>query len=770
MMRLKEVPLTDVEIHDAFWSPRLETNRTATIPHCMNMLEQKGYMRNFELAAAGAREGYSGPVFMDSDAYKVFEAASYSLATHPDPVLENRLDEMLAKVAAAQMKDGYLNTHFQVNEPDKRWTNLRDKHELYCAGHLIEAAVAHYKATGKRTLLDVAIRFADHIDSVFGDGPGKRMGYPGHPEIELALVKLWRLTGEKRYFNLARFFIENRGQKFFAKEHNIPLDKYDGTNLQDNMPIRQYHDIVGHAVRACYLMAGVVDVASETGDEGLLKMVNRTWRSAALKRMYITGGVGSSAAGERFTVDYDLPNLTAYQETCATIAMVFWNHRMNLLYGDAKYADIVETALYNGVLAGVSLVGNRFFYVNPLTSMGNHHRSEWFGCACCPPNVARILASLGNYVCALSEDALWLNLYIQGKIKTRLGGKELHLDITTDYPWEGDVKVAIQSAPPQRFGLRLRIPGWCSDYSVRINGAPLQETKIDHGYLVLEREWKAGDQVELKFAMPVRMVEAHPLVKEDVWHVALQRGPIVYCLEDCDQEVSVTAIGIPRDSTFTPQKCENLLGGVVVLKGRGEIYGDDNWTGRLYRTYVGPKPLTVTAIPYCVWDNRQPGAMKVWIPQLPPPPVVGGLETKAQVSISFQHTNCQPWGINDGIEPESSSKQSASQCHWWPHKGTEEWVQYTWKQPVTVSGAKVYWFDDTGRGECRLPASWKILYLEGNTWKPVAAKSDYPIQKDRWCEVRFETVKTTALRLVVQMQKGWAAGVHEWKVLTDEDK
>jgi len=767
-VKLTPVPFTKVRISDSFWAPRQETNRKVSIPHSLDMLEKAGNVHNFELAASGARQGYSGPLFMDSDLYKAIEAASYSLATHPDPELDRRLDQLIAKVAAAQMPDGYLNTHFQVNEPDKRWTNLRDAHELYCAGHLFEAAVAHFQATGKRTLLNVACRFADHIASIFGDGPGKRMGYPGHPEIELALVKLWRATGEKRYFDLARFFIENRGRKFFAQEHGTPLDRYDGSYWQDNVPIREHRAIVGHAVRAAYLLSGVVDVAAETGDQGLLDMVDRVWRNTTQKRMYVTGGIGPSASNEGFTEDYDLPNLTAYQETCASVAMILWNHRLGLLYGDARYIDVLERALYNGFLAGVSLDGKRFFYVNPLASNGNHHRSEWFGCACCPPNVTRTLAFLGGYAYAASNDAVWVNLYIQGGADIDVAGQSVRLDVTTDYPWDGRVKLVLHPSSPAKFGLRLRVPGWCPSARVRVNGTSVRSPKKERGYIVLEREWHGGDTVELSMAMPVLRIEAHPLVKEDAGQVAIQRGPIVYCLEACDNP-TVPQIALPPDSELKPERRPELLGGVVILRGTGAVASDQSWSGTLYRTAMPPKKVPITAVPYCVWDNRDPGPMKVWIPIVPPPWPAGGPEVQAKVSVSFQSGNCQPWGINDGLEPKSSGEQPSALCHWWPHKGTQEWAQYTWEKPITVSGTRVYWFDDTGRGECRLPASWHIEYLEGGEWKPVEQASGYPVQLDRWCEVNFAPVSTTALRLVVQMQSGWAAGVHEWKVLTEEE-
>lgn len=773
MIKLQAVPFTQVRIHDRFWTPRREANRTVSLPHSLDMLEQSGNIHNLELAAAGARKGFIGPVFMDSDIYKTLEAVSYSLATDPDPVLEKRIDAIIAKMAAAQMPDGYLDTYYQVNAPDRRWTNLRDNHELYCAGHLFEAAVAHYQATGKRTLLDVAIKLADHIASRFGDGPGKRMGYPGHPEIEQALVKLWRVTGERRYFDLARFFIDHRGSHFFAQEHQTPPNEYDGTYWQDNVPIREQRTIVGHAVRAGYLLSGVVDVAAETGDAGLLQMVDRVWRNTTGKRMYVTGGIGPSASNEGFTTDYDLPNLTAYQETCASVAMVMWNHRLNLLYGDARYADVMELALYNAMLAGVSLDGRNFFYVNPLASQGGHHRSGWFGCACCPPNEARTLAALGGYAYATSQDGLWVNLYIQGGVQTMVDGHKIALEVTTDYPWDGHVKFVVQPESARRFALRLRVPGWCSGATAQINGTAVQGAPVERGYLILDRTWNPGDTVALDLPMPVRRIAANPQVKENVGHLAIARGPLIYCLEGCDQRVPFSALAIPTEAALTAVERPDLLGGVVVVQGDGVAATEPEWSGGLYRPAAPLQRVPITAVPYYAWDNRAPGEMRVWMPTSPPAPVTGGPERRAKVSISFQNDNCQPWGINDGIEPKSSGEQPAALCHWWPHKGGEEWVQYTWTKPVKVDGSRVYWFDDTGRGACRLPVSWRILFWDGKTWQPVrlaGTGSDYPVHLDQWCQVKFAPVTTTQLRLVVAMQPEWAAGVHEWKVLQPEDE
>src|ERR1019366_2634455 len=514
LLKLRPVPFKDVKIADSFWASRRETNRVASIPFSLQKLEEAGNLEDMRLAARGATNGFRGPVFIDSDLYKALEAASYSLATHPDPVLEKQLDDIISLLASAQQPDGYLNSYYTVKEPGKRWPNLRDCHELYCAGHMFEAAVAHYQATGKKTFLTIATRYADYIDSVFGPAP-KRLGYPGHPEIELALVKLCRATGNQRYFELARFFVENRGRKFFATERQTPLDNYDGSYWQDDVSIYDHRNIKGHAVRAAYLMSGVTDVASQTGDERLLGMLGRVWRNTTERNEYITGGIGPSASNEGFTVDYDLPNLTAYQETCATVALAQWAHRLALLYGDARYADVLERALYNGVLSGVSQDGTKFFYVNPLESAGNHHRSPWFGCACCPPNVTRTLAALGGYAYAVSADSLYVNLYIQGSAQAKVGNTAVALKVTTEYPWDGKVTLALTPTSSAKFALRLRIPDWCHNASVAVNHRAVKAPVVERGYVVFDREWKRGDRVELNLPMPIERVSANPLVKAD---------------------------------------------------------------------------------------------------------------------------------------------------------------------------------------------------------------------------------------------------------------
>src|SRR5664279_2408405 len=644
LLKLRPVPFTDVTIQDSFWAPRRETNRVASIPFSLQKLEEAGNLEDMRLAARDATNGFRGPVFMDSDLYKALEAASYSLATQPDPVLEKQLDDIISLMAAAQQPDGYLDTHFIVKEPGKRWTNLRDWHELYCAGHMFEAAVAHYQVTGKKTFLNIATRYADYIDSVFGPAP-KRLGYPGHPEIELALVKLWRATGNQRYFDLARFFVENRGRKFFATEHQTPLDNYDGSYWQDDVPIYDHRNIKGHAVRAAYLMSGVTEVASQTGDERLLGMLGRVWRNTTERNEYLTGGIGPSASNEGFTVDYDLPNLTAYQETCATVALVQWAHRLALLYGDASYADVLERGLYNGILSGVCQDGTKFFYVNPLESVGDHHRAPWFGCACCPPNVTRTLAALGGYAYATSANSLYLNLYIQGSAQAKVDDTAVALKVTTEYPWDGKVALQLTPASSAKFALRLRVPGWCPQASVAVNRSAVKAPIIERGYLVLDRDWKRGDRVELDLPMPVQRVAANSQVKADQGLLAIQRGPIVYCLEQCDQAEPLAGLWLPVGAELKAAREPGLLGGVVIITGEARSMPEQPWRRSLYQPAAPARRVALKAIPYYAWDNREAGAMKVWLPISPTVLPARGLEAKAKVMVSFANDNCQPEGI-----------------------------------------------------------------------------------------------------------------------------
>lgn len=587
MKKINPVQFSEVKITDDFWAPRLKNHKDVTLAVCIDQIEnQTGRIRNFENAALKQGE-HSGIYFDDSDVYKALEGMAYSLQNNPDPVLEAKCDEWIAKFAAAQEEDGYINTYYTLTGLDKRWT-VMDKHEMYCAGHMIEAGVAYYNVTGKRTLLDVCIRMADHMMSLFG--PGKRDWVPGHEEIELALVKLYQATGEKKYLDFSEWLIDERGKGLGANEGKPWNAEYH----QDDKPVREMTDIAGHAVRAMYLYCGMADVAAYTGDQGYIDALGRLWDDVVLKNMYVTGGIGQSAHNEGFTEDYSLPNLTAYCETCASVGMVLWNWRMNQFTGDGKYVDVMERSMYNGALAGISLDGDRFFYVNPLESLGNHHRQAWYGCACCPSQICRFLPSIGNYIYGVSDDAIWVNLYIGDKADVRFGGKNLTLTQETRYPWEGAVKLTVGTRSAVKADMRLRIPGWCKSYVIKVNGAEVNP-EIESGYAVLPGRWKDGDVIELDMDMPVELVAADPRTKEDEGMRAVQRGPLVYCIEEVDNKDGFDELAISEDAEFTTAFQKDLLKGVVTIDAKA--------CGK-----------TLKYIPYYSWDNREAGKMKVWVP------------------------------------------------------------------------------------------------------------------------------------------------------------
>ena len=615
--KLRAVSYRSVKVRDSFWAPRQLTNSRATVPHLFAMLEEHGYVSNFERAAESQEGGYRGPVYMDSDVYKTLEAAAYVLGQGGDPALEAAFDTWVERIRRAQQRDGYVSTYHAVNRKP-RFTNLQDHHELYCAGHLIEAGVAHFEATGKRPLLDIAIQYAVLLARTFGDGPGQRAGYPGHPEAELALFRLFRVTGEKRYFDLARFFLEHRGEGFFAKEQGRRASHdLDGTYYLDHAKIRDHHLITGHAVRALYLLSGATDLLRETADPGLLAMTERVWRNASEKRLFITGGFGSSSLNEGFTSDYDLPNLSAYQESCASLAAAMWAHRLALLHGEARYFDLVERALYNAVAAGVSLEGRTFFYANPLASDGTQHRRPWYGTACCPPNLARVIATLGGYAYATSERDLYVNLYVQGQVEAALSGGTVRLNVETDHPWDGKVSLRVVDAPEGGFGLRLRAPSWCAGpIAVRRRSTSEAKVRMVRGYLVLDRPVRAGDTVELDLPMSARRVEADPRVEEASGRVALQRGPLVYCIEQVDHKEPLATLVLPKEAVLRMEKDPRLPGGGVRLVAEAMTLEPEAPEGALYRESPYPRrsrPAALTAVPYGAWDNRSAGPMKIWI-------------------------------------------------------------------------------------------------------------------------------------------------------------
>lgn len=639
-MKLSDLTLSQVRVDDRFWSPRVEINRTRSLEHQYGELEKTGRIANFEIAAKTRAGQFQGRYYNDSDVYKWLEAASYSLAAHPDPKLGARMEEVIAKIAAAQQKDGYLHTFIQLLHPDEKWANMARYHELYCAGHLIEAAVAHYEATGKTSLLAIATKFADHIDATFG--PGKRDGTSGHQEIELALIKLYRTTAEKRYLQLAAFFLDQRGQKpsYFEREYRGRKTEaqrstyqrflknpsvFDTSYCQDHLPVRQQSEVVGHAVRAMYMYAGMADVAYETGDQSLIEALQRLHHNVTLKRMYVTGGIGPSRFNEGFTTDYDLPNDTAYQETCASVGMIVWNYRMLKLTGDGRYADVMERSLYNAFLAGVSLAGDTFFYANPLYSSGinrqqpgeehiSSRRQGWFTTACCPPNVARLLPSLGKYIYSESKDGLWMHLYISSQVNIERNGKTLTLHQTTNYPWEGKVSLQVKTGSPVDVALYLRIPSWANRPVLRVNGRPVSP-EIVSGYAKVDGPLTGGEVVELTLPMEIHRLHAHPEVVQDRGKIALSRGPLIYCLEQSDNRADVDQLVLPGSaklkSSFEPQ----LLNGVAVITADGLLLKTSAWQDQLYRPAEIPREefVPIRAIPYYAWANREEGKMTVWI-------------------------------------------------------------------------------------------------------------------------------------------------------------
>ncbi|HEY2931940.1 MAG TPA: beta-L-arabinofuranosidase domain-containing protein [Acidobacteriota bacterium] len=776
---VKPVPFTAVHFNDVFWAPRIEINRTVTIPFAFQKCEETGRVDNFLRAAAALRGEVSGDKklpgypFDDTDLYKVIEGASYALSVHPDPKLEAYVDGLIEKIAAAQEKDGYLYPARTIDpEHPHRWAGAKrwelervDSHELYNLGHLYEAAAAHYQATGKKSLLEIALKTAELLDRTFG--PGKESIWPGHQITEMGLVKLYRVTGDERYLTLARFLLDARGP--------------DGTRgsgrtyNQSHAKVVDQTEAVGHAVRATYMYSGMADVAALTGDASYINAIGKIWENVAGKKLYITGGIGATGSGEAFGINYQLPNMSAYNETCAAVGNDFWNHRLFLLHADARYIDVMERTLFNGLISGVSLDGKTFFYPNPLESKGQHQRSPWFGVACCPGNITRFLASLPGYVYAQRGDTLYVNLYVSSTADISLDkDRTVKLIQETRYPWEGAVKITVNPDKIEKFTINMRVPGWARNEVVpsdlyrfvdkveepvvlKINGKSVA-FRLEKGYAGLTRQWKKGDVIELALPMPVRRVAANEQVAADRGRVALQRGPIVYCAEWPDNlDSHVRNLVLPDTTKLMAEYRPDLLNGVVVIKGRALGLAYDG-QGKAIK-----KEQDFTAIPYYAWANRGQGEMTVWIPNdeasarpLPFPTIA----TTSKVTTSGRKN---PRAINDGEEPRSSGDPD-SFFDWWPRKGTTEWVEYVFEKPAMVSQVELYWFDDTGRGEVRVPKSWRILYKDGDEWKPVENNEPYGIEKDRYNKTTFKPVTTSTLRLEVTLQQTWSAGIQEWKV------
>ncbi len=790
---IKEVPFTSVKLDDNFWLPRIETNRKISIPAAFKECEINGRFDNFAIAGGLKKGEHRGDFsFDDTDPYKIIEGASYSLAAKYDEVLDSYLDSVITLIKAAQEPDGYLTTCvtnkcYRISGwwGRSRWEKL-NSHELYNCGHLYEAAVAHYISTGKRTLLDIATKNADLICEVFGPEKGQKHVPSGHPIVEMGLAKLYKVTGKQKYLDLAKYFVEETGRGTDGHRLNM--------YSQDHMPILNQEEIVGHAVRAGYLYSGVADVASLTNDTAYFNALTGIWENMASRKLYITGGIGSRAQGEGFGPDYELHNHTAYCETCASIANIYWNHRMFLATGDSKYVDIVERALYNGVISGVSLSGDKFFYDNPLESLGQHERQRWFGCACCPGNITRFMASVPNYVYATRANDIYVNLFMQSSSKIKTSDNSVFIYQKTTYPWDGKITLEISPEKESVFAVHVRIPGWASDkpvpsdlysyevhngnkYNVTVNSCTgntkkyithSKAEKIDR-YITFEREWKKGDKIEIDFPMDIHQVIAHQNVVDNRGKYAIERGPVVYCLEGKDQpDNKIFNRFICKDFSPSFEYDSTLLNGVVKIKGKGI---DVDKTGLMTE-------VDFVAIPYSTWNNRGNDQMAVWIAnndntiRKEPDATIASKATSVMVKAPIQKdapasasVESYAFGVNDQWEPKGSDDTSKPYHYWWLKRGTTETLAYNFDKSQTVSSIDVYWLDfDHYDGHYRVPEYWSLYYKKGDKWVEVKNKDPYNIDKDKYNRVSFEPVTTSALKIEAKLQENVSGGIIEWKV------
>jgi hypothetical protein len=765
-------PFTAVELHDQFWGPRIQTNREVTIPYIFNHLEESGVINNFALAGGLASGEQCGNYpFDDTDVFKTIEGASYSLAAFPDANLQSYVDSVITLVAAAQEPDGYLYTSRSNNASrfiggmgKERWSNLGRSHELYNAGHLYEAAVAYFLATSDTSLLAVAMKNAELILETLG--PQKRRTPPGHQEIEIGLVKLYRLTDDQRYLQLAKFFLEERGHSRDGRE-------LWGEYAQDHRPIFEQREAVGHAVRAPYMYSAMADIAALTGDDRYVAALHHLWKNVTSKKLHITGGIGSVGMGESFGGNYELPNMTAYNETCSSIANMMWQYRMFLLHGDAKYLDVLERTLYNAFLAGVSLNGKEFFYDNPLASRGQHQRKPWLYCSCCISNVARFFPSLTGYFYATKEDAIFVNLYGSGTAALKVRDGIVGIRQETNYPWEGDIKLTIAPDSPRRFAIHLRVPGWArsesvagdlyrfedqtnEDVAVKVNGETVK-AELANGFLSVQSQWQSGDVIDLHLPMPVRRVVASDSVTENIGKVALQRGPIIYCADGVDQPGGYALnLVLPDQSGLATEFRENLLGGMTVIRGQCEAtsFNQNNEVIRQSQPFV--------AIPYFGWAHRGKSEMAVWLAR--------GLDAAKPLfgpTIASRSSASSSGGegfaaLSDNQYPSRSNDKTRGVFLWSPG-GDTVWVQYNFPQPEEISEVQVFWFDDNG--DCRVPKSWRLSADFRGEWRSVWNDNQpWGIAKDRFNDVVFETVKTAAVRLEAVVQPNASAGILEWKI------
>lgn len=777
---INPVPFTAVKVTpNTFWGQRLEASRNVTVPLAFSKCESEGRYKNFEHAAMHLKDpskvfkvngvGYS---FDDTDPYKTIEGASYILQTYPDRKLRAYVDSVIDIIATAQEPDGYLYTARTQNPADphhwagdKRWVKEEDlSHELYNLGHMIEGAVAHWQATGSRKFLDIARRYADVVCKEVGPNPGQACVVPGHQIAEMALCRLYLATGEKKYLDEAKFLLDYRGKTQIKQEYS-----------QSHQPVVDQKEAVGHAVRAAYMYAGMADVAALTGDQGYINAIDRIWDNIVTKKLYITGGIGATSSGEAFGKNYELPNMSAYCETCAAIGNVYVNYRLFLLHGDSKYFDVLERTLYNGLISGVSLEGNGFFYPNPLESMGQHQRQAWFGCACCPSNICRFIPSLPGYVYAVKDKNVYVNLFLSNKTELTVGKKKVALSQQTNYPWDGDITITIDKNNVGRFALKIRIPGWVkgkvvpSDlysyadgkrlgYLISVNNQQLYPEI--HDYITIDRQWKKGDKVQIHFDMEPRVVRANNKVEADRGMVAVERGPLVYCAEHPDNDFDIFSALVNQEPQFQLGKAEIAGIPVVTLTTEAQAL-DFNKQGKLT-----VKDQELTLIPYFAWCHRGSGKMRVWLPQdlkatTPAQPATLASESKVSSSSKVPALS----SVNDRLVPRDDNDRSMPYTHWWPKKATTEWLAYDFPVAATVQTCTVYWFDDAPWGGCRVPKSWRILYQDAQgQWQPVKDADHYPTVRGAACTVNFTPVKTKALRLEITQPDEFSSGVFEWSV------
>ena len=788
---IQPVPFTSVSIEQGtFWGQRLQASRDVTIPLAFSKCESEGRYKNFEIAARQLKgedtskvkvKGYS---FDDTDVYKTIEGASYLLQTYPDKKLKAYIDSVLAIVASAQEPDGYLYTARTMNpkHPHEwagptRWVKEEDlSHELYDLGHMVEGAIAHYQATGERTFLDIAIRYADCVCREVGPNKGQACVVPGHQIPEMALAKLYTVTGDKKYLDEAKFLLDYRGKTTIVHDYS-----------QAHKPVIEQDEAVGHAVRAAYMYSGMADVAALTGDSAYIRAIDRIWDNIVGKKLYVTGGIGATSSGEAFGRNYELPNMSAYCETCAAIGNVYVNHRLFLLHGESKYYDVLERSLYNGVLSGVSLDGGKFFYPNPLESMGQHQRQAWFGCACCPSNICRFIPSVPGYFYQTKDRDLYVNLFGGNTASLKVMGKDVVLTQKTDYPTDGDIALTIDKNKAGEFRLRIRIPGWVRNqvvpsnlysycdakrlgYSIKVNGQLIMDNvQLENGYFGIDRKWKKGDRIDIHFDMEPRLVQALERVSADQGRVAIERGPLVYCAEWPDNDFELGSILLNQKPQFSVESLEFLdepdgkieqKVELTFLETSAQVLNFDA-EGRLTT-----KDVRLTLIPYYAWNHRGPGRMMVWLPwqlRATRPAVPPTLASQSKIETSSRIPSLQ--SINDRLIPKDGDDRSIPYTHWWPKQGSTEWITYTFPEASTISQSTVYWFDDQPWQGCKVPDSWHLLYKdEAGQWQEVKNPDQYPTTKGAPCTVQFQPVKTTAVRLEVKINKDKSAGLYEWEV------